>query len=141
MGSLTSRQTVTLRIDDLNAKLLAVGSGWVVRPFTHSGGDELYEVTFTVSKNAAAVGDPLSSCNINPPLTIELYHPGTVDTEEATLLSDKIMDYQFDDRIMLRRPSGTLGYMRPIYARIRIDLNSFSNCLGDMMLTAMLGRA
>lgn len=136
MGKIVSRQTVTLRIDDLDSKLVIAGTDWVIRPFTHSGGDELYEVTFTVGLKLNESG-----CDINPPLTIELYHPGSVDTEEATLLSDTITDYVFDERILLRRPSGTLGYMRPIYARIRMDSNSNSKCLGDMMLTAMLGRA
>lgn len=133
---LAQTKTETRNIEALEAKFNVASGDWLLFPFTHSAGEEIYEVTATICQKAGTSG-----CGINPAIEIEFYHPSTGGESERVLFSETIRNYLFDEAIRIRKPSGTSGYMRPLFFRMRMAAQDDPSCLGDMILTVLFGRA
>jgi hypothetical protein len=80
-------------------------------------------------------------CPPNPALLFELYHPANDIESEKLLVTERIHGYGLDERILIRKPSGTVGYMRPLYCRFFLeDSDAATTCIGKAMVSIVFGR-
>lgn len=101
--------TLSRVIDSIGTALDAAAPDAITYPLFHSEGTELTDVAFTF----------LGSDDYESIIEYFLVHPASPNQAERTLASGEFTNIQKDSVVRVPLTAGTLGYLEPVYLRLR----------------------